>query len=268
MRLAPSRLTARSRFLAAVLAAVVTVGIAAAPASAVVTGTVTDNNDGTATVTWSGGSGSNAFPTPNVILCAPGATPCNPSGNQGYMDGFQTSSGSIAIIAGMSIYDMATWTPAPLPAGTYRVELIAFTSNGVFSSVGSLQSVQIGSSGGSSSAASAPLTPATLSLGIDTASAAGGAVCKSGSSATAYSGQWLTLPGQSDCSLPSVPTATLLGWATTADFSVAIAQRQADNGWGTYQTTNDAGEITAVFIPAGHGVLVSGNNSLFPIWAK
>lgn len=103
---------------------------------------------------------------------------------------------------------------------------------------------------------------AQLSLG---ATANSGFTCKDGSSVSGYVGQWLALP--TDCSLPVRSNAKLLGWSTSADFPVAIAQRQVDKGWGTYELTNDAGQLTAVFIPAGHAALVSGGNTLHPIWS-
>lgn len=103
---------------------------------------------------------------------------------------------------------------------------------------------------------------AQLSLG---AAANSGFTCKDGSSVSGYVGQWLALP--TDCTLPARSNAKLLGWSTSADFPVAIAQRQVDQGWGAYELTNEAGQLTAVFIPAGHSALVSGGNTLHPIWS-
>ncbi len=91
--------------------------------------------------------------------------------------------------------------------------------------------------------------------------------CTTGSSVTGYAGEWLTLPSAADCSLPSRSSAKLLGWSTSAEFPVSIAQRQVDNGWGTYELTNDAGQVTAVFIPAGRSAYVSASNTLHPIWS-
>jgi len=85
------------------------------------------------------------------------------------------------------------------------------------------------------------------------------------------SGAWVQLPAADQCSLGSSPrsgpTPELVGWATTPDFPVAIAQRQVDKGWGAYELTNESGELTAVFIPASGWSQASGNTSLYPIWA-
>jgi len=87
------------------------------------------------------------------------------------------------------------------------------------------------------------------------------------SSQGAVAGTWVTLPGAKNCIPPaSKPDATLLGWSTSPDFPVDLAQRQVDNGWGTYEIFNDAGRITAVFIPAGRATFLSGTNTLYAIW--
>jgi len=84
-------------------------------------------------------------------------------------------------------------------------------------------------------------------------------------------GSWIQLPAASDCSI--APRAggedpSLLGWATSEDFPVAIAQRQVDNGWGAYETFNDDGQLTGVFIPAGNSTLVTNDTNLYPIWSE
>jgi hypothetical protein len=80
-------------------------------------------------------------------------------------------------------------------------------------------------------------------------------------------GGWLNLPSANDCTPPAAMAgATLLGWATTPDFPVAIAQRQVNNGWGAYESFNEGGQITAVFIPAGRAIFLSGANNLYAIW--
>ena len=105
--------------------------------------------------------------------------------------------------------------------------------------------------------------PATLDLALTS----GNVSCRDGSAASGVVGQWLALPGAGDCTNPSRSTSKLLGWATTPDFPVSLAQRQVTNGWGAYEMTNEAGSITAVFIPAGHSAAVSGSNTLYPIWS-
>jgi len=81
-------------------------------------------------------------------------------------------------------------------------------------------------------------------------------------------GSWIQLPDAQDCVISQQSegsTPSLLGWATRADFSVEIAQRQVDNGWGAYETYNDDGQLTSVFIPAGGFTTISGPTNLFPI---
>ena len=81
-------------------------------------------------------------------------------------------------------------------------------------------------------------------------------------------GSWVTLEAASDCTPPpSTPDATLLGWATDPDFPVDIAQRQVDNGWGAYETYNDDGQLTGVFIPAGGAASLTNSNTLHAIWS-
>lgn len=81
---------------------------------------------------------------------------------------------------------------------------------------------------------------------------------------------WIQLPSADEChevnSPRSTPPINLLGWATTPDFPVAIAQRQIDNGWGAYEIFGSDGRIAAVFIPEGGWTQASSNTSLFPIW--
>lgn len=95
-----------------------------------------------------------------------------------------------------------------------------------------------------------------------------GTTCST-SSESGTSGTWLTLPGATDCSPPATkPNAKLLGWSTTPNFPVAIAQRQIANGWGAYETFNAEGRIASVFIPAGGATVFSGSNSLHAIWSE
>lgn len=76
-------------------------------------------------------------------------------------------------------------------------------------------------------------------------------------------GGWLALPVIEDMSRSS---KRFLGWATSPDFPVAIAQRQVDNGWGAYETFNADGNLTSVFIPARHATQVSGNSDFYAVW--
>jgi len=115
----------------------------------------------------------------------------------------------------------------------------------------------------SDAADSSPAPTAELSWNIS-----GGASCRS-SDTPAQLGTWTNVPASDDCTPPtSQPNANLLGWATNADFPVAIAQRQVDNGWGAYETFNDDGQLTGVFIPAGGSTFVSNSTNLYPIWSE
>jgi hypothetical protein len=90
------------------------------------------------------------------------------------------------------------------------------------------------------------------------------------------SGLWVQLPAAAECSLENSARssavndnpAELLGWATKPNFPVDIAQRQIDNGWGAYELFDAAGDMTAVFIPAGGWTQASSDTNLFPIWAE
>lgn len=80
---------------------------------------------------------------------------------------------------------------------------------------------------------------------------------------------WVQLPGPSECSITGSAERSqapqLLGWATTADFPVALAQRQINNGWGAYELFDDSGNLAAVFIPAGGFAALTADAQLFPI---
>jgi hypothetical protein len=88
-------------------------------------------------------------------------------------------------------------------------------------------------------------------------------------SQSGVSGGWVTLPGPKDCTPPSNRAgATLLGWATSPNFPVALARRQVDSGWGPYETFTSSGQLTGVFIPAGWSTLLTSSGPLYPIWSR
>jgi len=129
--------------------------------------------------------------------------------------------------------------------------------------------VTIGSSPGPnpnpSRSSSSSAAPQTFELSLTPAD---GTTCAN-SSESGSAGTWVNVPAANDCAPPaSKPNATLLGWATSPDFPVAIAQRQVDNGWGAYETFNDAGQLTGVFIPAGGATLVSAPGKLYAVWSE
>jgi len=124
--------------------------------------------------------------------------------------------------------------------------------------------VRVGGSGGSTTSSEPEPRTETLSLMNEDS----GATCVN-SSVTGTFGTWVDLPAASDCTPPaSKPGATLLGWATFPDFSVEIAQRQIDNGWGAYQTFNAEEQLTGVFIPAGGPTELTAPGKLYPIWSE
>jgi len=93
------------------------------------------------------------------------------------------------------------------------------------------------------------------------------------------SNAWVRLPTHAACSAQdtrssevSTPSpessTTLLGWATTPDFPRDIAQRQVDKGWGTYELTDDDGNLSAIFIPAGGWAGAQTDINLHPIWSE
>ena len=59
----------------------------------------------------------------------------------------------------------------------------------------------------------------------------------------------------------------LLGWSTDKNFPVDIAQRQVDNTWGAYETHDDDGRMTSVFIPVGHHANITSDTRLHAIWS-
>jgi hypothetical protein len=103
----------------------------------------------------------------------------------------------------------------------------------------------------------------TLSLAATSA----GATC-TGGDLSGVSGSWLVLPSADQCKPgPLVKAGSkLLGWSTSAAFPVAQAQAQVDKKWGAIDET--IGGIRVIFIPAGMSTLVSGSNTLYPVWGN
>lgn len=96
-------------------------------------------------------------------------------------------------------------------------------------------------------------------------------------------GAWVRLPSAAECApVAQAPTPMsgssggmspsaeplLLGWATIPDFPVELAQRQVANGWGAYELTDENGQLTAVFIPAGNWAALAGDAQFFPVWSE
>lgn len=116
---------------------------------------------------------------------------------------------------------------------------------------------------GSSSSGGSQAVNYTLSL-----SAGDGASCAP-SEVSGRQNNWVTLPESRACTNTTRSGASvLLGFATTPDFPVDIAQRQVTHGWGAYELFNERGEITAVFIPAGGATLMTGTRTMYAIWSS
>lgn len=87
--------------------------------------------------------------------------------------------------------------------------------------------------------------------------------CTVKTSGLVASGVWTQVPSDKQCTNPE---HTLLGWATTSNFPIEIAQRQKDNGWGAYELFDKDGILTTVYIPAGDMTAVTGDNVLYAVW--
>jgi len=133
----------------------------------------------------------------------------------------------------------------PHSTATWEVECIPYTAPP--------------SSGGSADSDSVPTFELQLDSGVggDCATSASGVV-----------GVWVDLPNLNECT-SEVGRAgrSFLGWATTPDFPVAIAQRQVDNGWGAYEIFDSTGALSGVFIPRGSATLISAPAEIYPIWS-
>jgi len=157
--------------------------------------------------------------------------------------------------------------------GTATITLQGLNGSVTFTSTGgtgcgnsaiTLTFIAGGGGGGGSTSVPAP-APQTFDLSLNPS---GGTTCKKPSE-SGVGGTWITLPAATDCTPPSsTPNATLLGWATSPNFPIEIAKRQVDNGWGAYETSNDDGQLTGVFIPAGGATFLSASGKLFPIWSE
>jgi len=78
---------------------------------------------------------------------------------------------------------------------------------------------------------------------------------------------WQPLPESADVvGIGEDEGKVFLGVATTTDFPVDVAQRQVDNGWGTYEMFDDEGDLESVFIPAGGSMFVWTQPRLYAVW--
>lgn len=81
------------------------------------------------------------------------------------------------------------------------------------------------------------------------------------SSGSTINGYWLQLPTAAECTRLG---HTLLGWSTSSAFPIADAKEQVDRGWGAIDETFNG--MRMIFIPAGAYTLLSGDNTLHPVW--
>lgn len=152
-----------------------------------------------------------------------------------------------------------------LPDGTYVVFFANGQTPGYTGSADGSFTISVGGGGGDSSSTneSAPVLE-TLTLQVST----GNTTC-TGGSPTGYSGSWLQLPAADACSQAGPdanPNAKLLGWATSPQFPVSVAQQIVDLKYGPIDAVIDGTRM--IFIPAGGWTFVSGSNNLFPIWSS
>ena len=235
-----------ARFTFVALFIAVSLGFAS-PAQAATT--LTDNGDGTFTVV--GPTGING-----VKICGSNLTPsdCESAGSvsgllyQIFDDGTY-GFGSVVRIPG------AGGGTVGLAAGTYTIVMSQDTAVFLRPFTVTAPTPQ----------PPQPPQPQAVALSINTVD---GSTCRQ-SSETGFAGTWVKLPGADDCTPPSSRAGSkLLGWATNPNFPVDIAQRQVTNGWGAYETFNDEGQPTGVFIPAGGSTYLSAAGNLFAIWSN
>lgn len=273
-------------FAATTIAAGVTVGFAA-PASASVYTTIISNcttalNGTTITVpsgtsnlviaftscsaTTPAASSSQSPTNPNLVLSNT-ANPVQPGNVTGTNPPDFRVTGQLAL-------NVNTGTPASIGGskggagaivdGTYTVYFGYFQASAPTTYNGSFV-IDVGGSGGGGNTGTLTSPTPTFEIALNPTD---GTTC-SNSNESGSGGSWLALPRANDCTPPATKTgATLLGWSTTPNFPIAIAQRQVKNGWGAYETFDDSGAITSVFIPAGKATFLSGDNSLYAIWDK
>ena len=228
--------------------------------AAAASGFIQDNSNGTVTVTYNQGSPAAIV---DLLICSAGTVSCG-FGNRLYAlttSGAATLGTSPVLIQEGTVVRRPAGTTASLPSGNYVFSLVGTIST-TTTPIDANVAVTIGSGGGGSSSSSTP-APAVFEM---TFAPADGTVCTTRSE-SATVGSWIGLPTANQCTPPAArPNAKLLGWATTPDFPLSIAQRQVDNGWGAYEIFNNEGRLTAVFIPAGRATQVSSPASLYPIW--
>lgn len=158
-----------------------------------------------------------------------------------------------------------TGPPSVIPGGSYQVFYAWYANSAAAATNTGSFTIVVGSGGGGGSSSSAAAEPQTVEISLTPED---GTTCRN-SSQPGTAGTWINLPGADDCTPPaSKAGATLLGWATSPNFPVEIAKRQVVNGWGAYETFNDDGQLTGVFIPAGGATLLSSAGKLYTIWSE
>jgi hypothetical protein len=156
------------------------------------------------------------------------------------------------------------------PPGDYTLSLSAPNATTVTSNTITVSATPDPDPDPTPSAEPTPITDeSTGNLGILTLEFPAGLSCTlNNREAASLLSLWIRLPSADECTFSGSSAAAspqLLGWATRADFPLSIAERQVTNGWGAYELTNNEGQITAVFIPAGGWTAQTAPGVLFPI---
>lgn len=86
--------------------------------------------------------------------------------------------------------------------------------------------------------------------------------CGTSRSASGTNSSWVQLPGADQCARTG---KVLLGWSTSPDFPVDVAKAHVDRSMGAIDDYFNG--MRMIFIPAGGYALVSGDNTLYPIWS-
>jgi hypothetical protein len=199
------------------------------------------------------------------IIAAASPTSINPGDTAALTDRGSSGSGAItwALTSGVGVCTLSITTVTAIAPGLC-VLTVTIAADSTYESASSSVTITVATPDDDGETTTTPITPPQiLELSL---SPEDGTVCSTSSKA-ATAGTWVTLPGTNDCTAPASRTnPKLLGWATSPDFPIDIAQRQIDNGWGAYEIFNQAGKLTDVFIPAGGATFVSASGKLFAIW--
>ena len=174
------------------------------------------------------------------------------NGTYAYFLNFDRSSVSVVDCSNQSVVTTVSIQPNPMKIA-FSAQYAYVTGSNVISviSIGASQP-------GSSTSSTDPIFG--FSFG-DTS----GAPCSRESAARV--GSWVTLPESVSCTPPTNrQSVQFLGWATTPNFPVEIARRQAVNNWGVYELIGENQRVEAVYIPLGKAARIAAPVNFYPIW--